>query len=648
MHIFITFAKNCLTPKYFRLNRHKTIAMNKLLLSALLLGSMACGINQTADAQSRYDFTKLKMEKIGRGVVAVRESPEKVNVSWRYLTQDPESQAFDVYRNGKRLTKKPITDKTFFTDNYSGTEAATYEVRPTKGKLSGAFTLPANAPLGYINIPLQIPEHGVDIFGKEYFYNANDASIGDMDGDGEYEIVLKWDPTNAHDNAHDGYTGETLIDCYKLDGTRLWRIDLGKNIRSGAHYTQIMVYDLDGDGCAEVVAKTGDGTIDGTRRIIGSEKADWRNIKGRVVAGPEYLTVFNGKTGEAMSTVDYIPPRGNLKDWGDSYANRSDRYLAAIAYLDGVHPSVVMCRGYYTRTVLAAYDWDGKELKSRWVFDSNTPGNEGYAGQGNHNLRVADVDGDGCDEIIYGQMTVDNDGTGLYTTGMYHGDALHLLSDVKNEKYYVWACHENRKDGSSLRDAATGEVIFQFPSNMDIGRCMAADIDPTHEGVEVWSPNTGGLRSFKGELISPPDEFIGATKSRIPVNFSVLWDGDMLRELLDKNYIAKYNWETGSVDRIMEFEGCMWNNGTKANPCLQGDILGDWREEVIMRTADNSALRIYVTPIPTEYRFHTFLQDPAYRVSIANQNVAYNQPAEPGFYFGPDLKGTKFRGTTVK
>lgn len=647
MHFFIIFAKMS-DSIYFRLNRHKTIAMNKLLLSALLLGSIACGINQTAVAQSRYDFTKLKMEKIGRGVVAVRESPEKVNVSWRYLMQDPETQAFDVYRNGKRLTKKPITDKTFFTDNYSGTEAATYEVRPTKGKLSGAFTLPANAPLGYINIPLQIPEHGVDIFGKEYFYNANDASIGDMDGDGEYEIVLKWDPTNAHDNAHDGFTGETLIDCYKLDGTRLWRIDLGKNIRSGAHYTQIMVYDLDGDGCAEVVAKTADGTIDGTRRLIGSEKADWRNIKGRVVAGPEYLTVFNGKTGEAMSTVDYIPPRGNLKDWGDSYANRSDRYLAAIAYLDGEHPSVVMCRGYYTRTVLAAYDWDGKELKTRWVFDSNTPGNEGYAGQGNHNLRVADVDGDGCDEIIYGQMTVDNDGTGLYTTGMHHGDALHLLSDVKNEKYYVWACHENRKDGSSLRDAATGKVIFQFPSNMDIGRCMAADIDPTHEGVEVWSPNTGGLRSFKGELISHPDDFIGATKSRIPVNFSVLWDGDMLRELLDKNYIAKYNWETGNVDHIMEFDGCMWNNGTKANPCLQGDILGDWREEVIMRTADNSALRIYVTPIPTEYRFHTFLQDPAYRVSIANQNVAYNQPAEPGFYFGPDLKGTKFRGTTVK
>lgn len=621
--------------------------MNKPFFCALLAGSLMCGSPQHSVAQSNYDFSKLKMENLGRGVVAVRESSDKVNISWRYLTQDPETQAFNVYRNGKKLNKKPIENVTFFSDSYSGSEQATYEVRPTKGTLSGSYTLPANAPFGYIEIPLQIPEHGVDYNGREYFYNANDASIGDVDGDGEYEIILKWDPTNSHDNAHNGFTGETLIDCYKLDGTRLWRIDFGKNIRSGAHYIQFMVYDLDGDGCAEIVAKTADGTIDGTRRLIGSEKADWRNMSGRVIAGPEYLTVFNGKTGEAMSTVDYIPPRGNIKDWGDGYANRSERYLAAIAYLDGIHPSVVMCRGYYTRSVLAAYDWDGKELRLRWVFDSDTPGNEGYAGQGNHNLRVADVDGDGCDEIIYGQMTVDNDGTGLYTTRMGHGDAMHLLSDINNEKYYIWGCHENRKDGTSLRDAATGKVIFQFPSNKDIGRCMAGDIDPTHEGVEVWSPNTEGLRSFKGELISAPEKFEGETKSRIPVNFCVLWDGDLLTELLDGNTIFKYNWHNGKVEPIMKFEGCMWNNGTKRNPCLQADILGDWREEVLMRTEDNTALRLYVSPIPTEYRFHTFLQDPAYRVSVANQNVAYNQPAEPGFYFGPDLKGKKFRGTQV-
>lgn len=614
-----------------------------------LLPLLAIAGGLTASAQDAYDFSKLQREKLGRGVVAVRENPETVNVSWRYLSSDPENQAFDVYRDGKKINKKPITDVTFFKDNNKSNAKAVYTVKPTKGGNEGSFSMAADAPTGYINIPLQRPDLGVDVFGKEYFYNANDASIGDVDGDGEYEIILKWDPTNSHDNAHDGFTGPTLFDCYKLDGTRLWRIDMGDNIRSGAHYTQFMVYDLDGDGCAEFVAKTADGTQDGQGKVIGDRRADWRNMKGRIIAGPEYLTVFNGKTGAEMATVDYIPQRGQLKDWGDSYANRSERYLAAIAYLDGVHPSVVMCRGYYAKTVLAAFDWDGKELKSRWVFDSSNPGCNEYGGQGNHNLRIADVDGDGCDEIIYGQMTIDNDGKGLYSTGMYHGDAIHLISDINNEKYYVWGCHENKKDGTSLRDARTGKVIFQFPSNKDIGRCMAADIDPNHEGVELWSPNTEGVRSFEGKLISPKAEFEGETKAHVPVNFAVWWDGDLLREMLDRNIISKYNWNTGNCDKLLTMEGCVWNNGTKANPCLQGDLLGDWREEVLMRTEDNQNLRLYTTTIPTDYRFHTFLEDPAYRVSIANQNVAYNQPAEPGFYFGTDLKkGTKFRGTTIK
>ena len=459
---------------------------------------------------------------------------------------------------------------------------------------------------------------------------------------------MKWDPTNSHDNAHDGFTGPTLIDCYKLDGTKLWRIDLGENIRSGAHYTQFLVADFDGDGCAELICKTADGTQDGVGKVIGDRRADFRNMKGRIIAGPEYLTVFNGKTGEAMKTVKYYPERGELKDWGDSYANRSERYLAATAYLDGKHPSAVMCRGYYAKSVLAAYDWDGKDLKVRWIFDSTDPGCEGYGGQGNHNLRVADVDGDGCDEIIYGQMAVDNDGKGLYTTGMYHGDAIHLVSDVHNGKYYVWCCHENKKDGTTLRDAATGEVILQYPSNKDIGRCMAADIDAGHPGVELWSPNTGGVRAFDGTLISPEMEYKSEVTAGVPVNMAVWWDGDLLRELLDKNEVSKYNPVTGECDVLQIFDGCMWNNGTKANPCLQGDIIGDWREEVLMRTEDSRHLRLYVSTLPTEYRFHTFLEDPAYRHSLANQNIAYNQPTQPGFYFGPELKGKKFRGTLIK
>lgn len=606
----------------------------------------------SGSSQGKYDFSRLKMEDLGRGVVAVRENPDKVNITWRYLSEDPEDQAFDIYRDGKKINKSPITKSTYYSDFNKPDKPVTYEVRPVKGTKSGSFTITPTSPLGYLEIPLNIPETGVEPQGKEYFYSANDASLGDVDGDGEYEIILKWDPSNAHDNAHDGYTGPVIIDCYKLDGSHLWRINLGKNIRAGAHYTQMMVYDLDGDGCAEVVCKTADGTIDGSGHVLGNEKADWRNIQGRILEGPEYLTVFNGRNGEALSTIDFQPARGELMDWGDTRGNRSERYLGAIAYLDGQHPSVVMCRGYYAKSTLAAYDWDGKELKLRWLFDSTVPGNEAYGGQGNHNLRVADVDGDGCDEIIYGQMTIDNDGTGLYSTGMKHGDAIHLLSDINNEKYYVWGCHENRKDGTSLRDAATGEVILLYPSDKDIGRCMAGDIDPNHEGVEVWSPSSGGLRSFKGELISPQKEFLDETHASIPVNFCILWDGDLLTELLDGDTktlsISKYDWNTGGIKTLTDLEGVASNNWTKANPCLQADILGDWREEVLARTADNKSLRIYVTPYDTDYRFHTFMEDPVYRVSVANQNVAYNQPSEPGFYFGPDLKGRKFRGTLVK
>ena len=592
-------------------------------------------------AQPAYDLTKLKREHLGRGVIAIRENPSTVAVSWRYLSSDPMNESFNIYRNGEKINKHPVKEATFFQDTYTGTAPALYTVKAVKGKTESSYQLPANAPAGYLNILLNRPEGGTTPSGRSFFYAPNDASIGDVDGDGEYEIILKWDPSNAHDNSHDGYTGAVIFDCYKLNGQHLWRIDLGKNVRAGAHYTQFMVYDLDGDGRAEVVMKTADGTVDGTGKMIGDASADYRNPQGRILTGPEYLTVFNGLTGTAMKTIDYIPERGNLMDWGDNRANRSDRFLACVAYLDGVHPSVVMCRGYYTRTVLAAFDWDGKELKQRWVFDSNTPGCEDYAGQGNHNLRVGDVDGDGCDEIIYGSCAIDHDGKGLYSTKMGHGDAIHLTHfDPSRKGLQVWDCHENKRDGSTYRDAATGEVLFQIKSNTDVGRCMAADIDPTYPGVEMWSLASGGIRSVKGEVVQERVKGLSC-------NMAVWWDGDLLRELLDKNIVSKYNWEKGICERIAIFEGTLSNNGTKATPCLQGDIIGDWREEVLMRTADNTALRLYVSTIPTDYRFHTFLEDPVYRISIVTQNVAYNQPTQPGFYFGPELKGTVFRGCKI-
>lgn len=619
--------------------------------------AIALFVATVAVAQPNYNYSELKREKLGRGVVAVRENPSEVALSWRYLSSDPISTSFNIYRNGQKIAEVPASTGTFYCDTYSGTDAARYTVKAVvdgveSDQLSGHYSLPANAPIGYIDIPLNKPADGVTPAGDSYTYSANDASMGDVDGDGEFEIILKWNPSNAHDNAHDGYTGNVIFDCYRLTGEHLWRIDLGHNVRAGAHYTQFMVFDLDGDNRAEVVMKTSDGTVDGRGKIIGDVTADYREKgftsdefpgrtprnQGRILTGNEYLTVFNGRTGAAMKTIDYAPARGNLADWGDTRANRSDRFLACVAYLDGVHPSVVMCRGYYTRAVLAAFDWDGKELKERWIFDSNTAGNEAYAGQGNHNLRVGDVDGDGCDEIIYGSCAIDHNGEGLYSTRMGHGDAMHLMQFAPDmQGLQVWDCHENHRDGSSFRDAATGEVLFQVKSKMDVGRCMAADVDPRHKGVEMWSLDSGGIRDIQGKVIRPSiDSF--------SVNMGLWWDGDLLRELLDKNRVTKYDWEEDVCRPIMIFNGATSINGTKANPCLQGDLVGDWREEVLLRAEDDSSLRLYVTRIPTVYRFHTFLEDPVYRISIATQNVAYNQPTQPGFYFGADLKEGVFRG----
>ena len=298
-----------------------------------------------------YDFSKLKMEKLNRGLVAVREDEKTVNVSWRYFSSDTLNAAFDIYRNGVTINKHPVQFSTCFKDKNAPQSELTYEVRKiTANKHQPeekfAYTLKNDTCFGYINIPLDIPASAVTPDTRYYFYRANDASVGDVDGDGEYEIILKWEPSNAHDNSQNGYTGNVYFDCYKLNGKKLWRIDLGKNIRAGAHYTQFMVYDLDGDNKAELVMKTADGTVDGAGNIIGDANADFRNDAGRILSGPEYLTVFEGETGKALTTIDYIPPRGNVKDWGDWNGNRADRFLACVAYLDGIHPSVVMCRGY--------------------------------------------------------------------------------------------------------------------------------------------------------------------------------------------------------------------------------------------------------------------------------------------------------------
>jgi rhamnogalacturonan endolyase len=598
------------------------------------------------------------MENLGRGVVAVRKSSNEVYIGWRLLGTDPPNLAFNVYRatasgSTVKLNSKPIKKTTDFIDTTADlSEVNYYFVRPVvvrwEGPNSVTATLPANSPVQqYISVPLQLPAGG-SVPGGDYTYGAVEASVGDLDGDGEYEIVLKWDPSNAKDNSQEGYTGNVYLDAYKLDGTLLWRIDLGRNIRAGAHYTQFLVYDFDSDGKAEIVCKTADGTVDGTGSVLGNPDADWRNARGYILNGPEYLTVFDGQTGAALATTNYLPGRGNVSDWGDNYGNRVDRFLAAVAYLDGERPSIVMARGYYTRAVLVAFDWRNGQLTNRWTFDSRdgTSEHRAYEGQGNHNLSVGDVDGDGRDEITYGASAIDDDGRGLYTTGLGHGDALHM-SDMDPDRpgLEVFQPHESpssyRANGLEFRDARTGELIWGVRATGDIGRGIAMDIDPRYRGYEMWgSGPTGGVYtaqlSTEDPINGPRGVQISATKPSA-INFGVWWDDDFLREILDSNWIGKWNWETGTTNRLLTATGSVSSNGTKSTPILSGDILGDWREEVIWRTTDNRELRIYTTTIPAKNRIYTLMHDRQYRLSIAWQNVAYNQPPHPSFYLGEGM-----------
>ncbi|MFE7379315.1 rhamnogalacturonan lyase [Streptomyces zhihengii] len=563
----------------------------------------------------------VRAENLDRGLVSIHEGADNL-VSWRLLSGDPAGVAFNVYRGTVKVNDAPITGSTNFRHKDAPAHAD-YRVKAVVGGQEQEFSAHAvQFRAGYLDVPISKPAGG-----SGYTYTANDASVGDLDGDGDLDFVLKWDPTNSKDNSQSGVTGNTVLDGYTLEGTRLWRIDLGRNIRSGAHYTQFQVYDYDGDGRAEVATKTADGTRDGVGTVIGNASADHRNGEGRVLSGPEFLTVFRGSDGAALSTVDYVPGRGTVSGWGDDYGNRVDRFLAGTAYLDGSTPSLVMARGYYTRTVIAAWDFKDGRLTRRWTFDTNSSTNagKGYDGQGSHSLSVGDVDGDGRDEIVYGAMAVDDNGHGLWTTRTGHGDAQHLADlDPADPGLEYFKVSESSSQPSSLYiDPSNGAVRWKTGTGSDNGRGVAGDIWAGNAGAEMWSAADTSIR-----------DRTGATRGREPssVNFLAWWDGDTTRELLDGTRIDKYG--TGGDTRLLTASGVHSNNGTKATPSLSGDILGDWREEVVWPTSDDSALRIYSTPIETGHRFTTLLQDRMYRTALAWQNTAYNQPPHPSFYLG--------------
>ena len=589
-------------------------------------------------------------EKLSRGLIGI-PTEDGMYFSWRMTLEDAAGLQFDLYRNSGggaevKLNKEPIDRTSDFLDRtVDYTVDNRWTLKATTGEVATWTRLKGEKRNPYLSIPVCKPEDG-EIAGESFTYTANDCSVGDLDGDGEYEIILKWSPSNSKRPPQRGFTGNTYLDAYKMDGTRLWRIDLGPNVRSGAATTNFLVFDFDGDGCAEICCKTGDGTVDGLGHRIGDAQADWRTwdkkspTYGKIVNGPEYLTVFEGRTGKELDSKEYIPTRYPLDGWGgvggncgnDNTGGRSDRFTAGVAFLDGKTPSPIMVRGWYGRTVVAAWTFTNGALKHTWTFDSAAPGWEAYSGMGNHSVTVADFDGDGCDEICVGAMTVDHDGKGLFTTGLRHGDALHAGRFIPSRQgMQVFGVHENEGDNEIVKrtpavamfDGATGEIIWQDGLGQDAGRGVAADIDPRYDGAECWC-NIGGLRrGDTGEIISnrKPDS----------CNFTIYWDADPLAELLDHVSISKWNWNAESTDLLLKAEGVVSNNGTKGNPCLSGDILGDWREEVIWPSEDQTELRIYSTTIPAVDRRATWMNDRQYRLAIAWQNVAYNQPPHPSF-----------------
>jgi hypothetical protein len=586
-------------------------------LGVLILGAALVSVT---DAEQARAAAARQMERLDRGLISVRSGSGNL-VSWRWLAADPNDVGFNVYRGATRVNSAPITTSTNYLDAGAAAGAA-YTVRAVVGGVEQAASATSlNFANGYLDVPIQNPNGSA--------YAANDASVADLDGDGQLEIVLKWDPLNSKDNSQSGVTDPVYVDAYELNGTRLWRINLGRNIRAGAHYTQFQVYDYDGDGDAEVAMKTADATVSGTGQVIGNASADYRNSSGYILTGPEFLTMFDGRTGAALSTVDYVPPRGTVSSWGDSYGNRVDRFLAGTAYLDGTRPSLIMARGYYTRTVVVAWDFRNGALTRRWTFDSNSSTNPGTAGQGNHQLSVADVDADGRDEIVYGSLAIDDNGARLWNTGNGHGDALHVgdLNPARAGLEVFKVDEDASKPSSWFADARTGQVLWSTSPNGDNGRGVAGDIWSGSAGAEAWSSAADGVRGPSGAVV--------ASRKPGSTNFLAWWDGDPVRELLDGTHIDKYG--TSSDTRLLTGANVHSNNGTKATPSLSGDLWGDWREEVIWPTSDNTALRVYATPTPTDRRITTLLQDAQYRLALAWQNTAYNQPPHPSFFIGANM-----------
>ncbi|MBO5571535.1 MAG: RICIN domain-containing protein [Ruminococcus sp.] len=560
---------------------------------------------------------KAIMEYLDRGIYAVKNG-NGMYVSWRFNASDADDAEYRLYRDDKLIYTSKKGDPTCYQDNGGGT-GSKYRVDCIEGgKVVNSENCKFTSGNNYFDIKLNRP-------GNQY--SPNDACVGDVDGDGQYEIFLKWDPSNAKDNSQQGKTDDVIIDCYTLEGKQLWRINLGKNIRAGQHYTQMCVADFDCDGKAELITKTADGTKDGKGKVIGDGSKDYRNGNGYILSGPEYMTLFDGQTGAALDTIDFPVPRGDVGKWGDNYGNRVDRMNSGIAYLDGEHPSAIYGRGYYTRLTWSAVDVRNKKLSVRWKFDTGHNKSAAGYGCGNHNVMVADCDNDGKQEVFTGANCIDDNGKLLWTTGDLHGDAMHVGDLVPDhEGLEVFECHEDRPYGESCYDAKTGKKIFHINGSKDTGRCAADNVWAGSKGAEFWGAADGNVYNTKGQKI-------GGTKPA--QNFFIYWDGDLEREILDGNKISKMT-GANKIDRVFTANGCGSNNSSKSVPCMTVDLFGDWREELIMRTDDNSKLRVWCSTATTKVRLATLMHDMQYRCQNCCQQSSYNQPPHVSYYLGSD------------
>lgn len=689
--------------------------MKKLLcmvLSTVLAISSAAALNMSAYADSTntqqvsYNYWynsstgytdenvhTRQMEKLDRGLIAIK-TDGGVYLSWRLFDSEDnifgsadKNVSFNVYRDGKKISE--VATKTNYVDSTVGTN---YSVAPVINGVEGEKCNPVTAyNNSYFDIPLLKPDDET-IYDPSnnklatYSFFPSDCSTGDVDGDGEYEIIVKW-TSHERDVGTPAYSGTVHLAAYKLDGTKLWKndIELGKNVYSSAHTLQFLVYDFDGDGKSEVICQTSLGSKDGQGKYVSNaaqsdeeikaitdeqnSTADYRGSYGVITEGEEFLTIFNGETGAAMDTISLPTTRGseNGVDYGDDFGNRSNRFVSDIAYLDGEKPYAIYLRGYYfgrngkQRTSIAGISWDGTALSPTYRFDTQK-GQEGYydgayqyVGNGNHNCTVADVDNDGKDEFITGALCMevndDNEFRPKWCTYLQHGDALHIGNyDPTHTGFEFFTVHEDSGTnslsgnditldfGMSVIDAETGNIMFHEGASDDTGRGVMANVGAGGY-YQIWSAKNSARQSNGGTDFTTATSLTG--RNTPSMNFRIFWDGDLYDNLLNGANITDWNGRNMSNIFSAGNYDCVSINGTKANPSLQADLFGDWREEVVYPTSDGTALRVFSTTDTTDYKIKTLMQDPVYRSGVAAEQTAYNQPPHVGFYMGKEVFETR-------